>query len=153
MHKGFGLFQLRYNGTKKLNLNGTTFYLHLNAIHSNQLDLLRLPRFNFWTEAGKLQCIYCGSYCVMEWGLFLPLQMILGQVVSHLFKSFLCTQYFFIVSVKGKSEEFIFIDNMKFSQSHRNELQLNSSYQSPYQMSCMHFSSFALGKPQKLISQ
>lgn len=39
---------------RKINLNGTTFYLHLNAIHGNQLDLLTLPKFNFWTEGGKL---------------------------------------------------------------------------------------------------
>lgn len=67
----------------KLNFNGTTFYLHLNAIHGNQLDLLTLPKFHFWTEAGKLFLVAV----TVLWNrvFFLPIQLILGQVVSHLF--------------------------------------------------------------------
>lgn len=54
MYKGSGFFQLGYNGTMKLSLNGTTVYLQMKTNHGNELLLLTVPKINFRAEAGKL---------------------------------------------------------------------------------------------------
>lgn len=86
----------------------------MNTSHGNQLDLLTVPKFSFWAKAGK---VFTAEVIVLRNVFFYPFTVDLGDKLCLISscgikeKSFLCIQYFFTVSVKGKSEEFLFIDN------------------------------------------